>query len=165
MMDDFMGDFLPRGFEGFMNPLNQTMRKALHEMERALPAVQSGFDWAPTADISENKDSYVIHANLPGVKKDNIKIEVDHNILTIRGERANEREEKNEDTKFYKTESTYGSFMRRFTLPEDIDPKKIKAVYKDGVLGLTIPKPPESEAVQVQIEDESSQPTNNQQKA
>jgi len=164
MMDDFMGDFLPRGFEGFMNPLNQTMRKALHEMERALPAVQSGFDWAPTADISENKDSYVIHANLPGVKKDNIKIEVDHNILTIRGERVDEHEEKDEDTKFYKRESTFGTFMRRFTLPDDIEPKSIKANYKDGVLTLTIPKPPESEAVQVKIEDESTPSTNQQKK-
>jgi len=153
VFEDFFTDLVPSLTR--MDPfrdLDRTMRKAFRDIERSMPAVQSGFDWAPSADISETKDAYVIQANLPGVKKDNIQIEVDHNILTIKGERKEEKEEK--DEKIYKKESAYGTFLRRFTLPEDIDSKQIKATYKDGVLSLSIPKPPESQAVQVPIEEQ-----------
>ncbi len=156
MMDDFFGDMMPSvtRWDALSSPMDRTLRKAFRDMERNLPAVQ-GFDWSPTADITETKDSYQIEAHLPGVKKDNIKIDVDHNMLTIRGERKEEREENQDDTRMYRKESVYGTFMRTWTLPEDFDPKKIKANYKDGVLHLTIPKPPQSEAVQVPIEEES----------
>jgi len=158
VFEDFFTDLVPSMAR--MDPfreLDRSMRKAFREMERSLPTIQPGFDWAPSADITEAKDAYLIHANLPGVKKDNIQIEVDHNILTIKGERKDEKEDKDENTKIYKKESMYGTFLRRFTLPEDIDSKQIKASYKDGVLTLTIPKPLQSEAVHVPIEEESSQ--------
>lgn len=141
-------------FSGFDRSIRRALKEGMRDLDR------TEFDWSPSADLSETKDSYVIRANLPGVKKDNIKIEVDHNIVTLRGERKDEHEEKNEDTRFHKKESVYGNFMRRFTLPEDIDPKKIKATYKDGVLSLSIPKSEESEAVQVPIMDEEAPKTN-----
>lgn len=163
-LDRFMDDFflapdltsLARWdpFSGFDRSIRRALKEGMRDLDR------TEFDWSPSADLSETKDSYVIRANLPGVKKDNIKIEVDHNIVTLRGERKDEHEEKNEDTRFHKKESVYGNFMRRFTLPEDIDPKKIKATYKDGVLSLSIPKSEESEAVQVPIMDEEAPKTN-----
>jgi len=120
-----------------------------------MPAVQTAFDWSPSADIHETKDGYVIEAHLPGVKRENTKIDVDRNVLTIRGERKDERENKNDETKYWQKESSYGTFMRRFTLPDEVDPKKIKASFKDGVLNLTIPKSPEAEAVTIPIEEDT----------
>jgi HSP20 family protein len=159
-LDRFMDDFFVGPWDPFTG-FDRSIRRALKEGMRDLERVAPEFDWSPSADLSETTDAYVIKANLPGVPKENMKIEVDHNMITLRGERKDEHEEKNEDTRFHKRESVYGTFMRRFTLPEDIDPKKIKATYKDGVLSLNIPKSEETQAVQIPIvEEESSQKTN-----
>ena len=95
-------------------------------------------DWAPPVDISETGQEYLIRAVLPAVKKDDVEITVEDGMLTLRGERRQEEEQK--DEKFHKVESLYGSFSRSFTLPDAIDAASIKAESKDGVLTIHVPK-------------------------
>jgi HSP20 family protein len=95
-------------------------------------------DWAPLVDISEDDKEYLIKAELPEVKKEDVKLTIQDNVLSISGERKSEKEEQNK--KYHRIERTYGSFMRSFTLPEDADGSKVNADYKDGVLKVHLPK-------------------------
>lgn len=95
-------------------------------------------DWIPTVDISETDDEYLIKAELPEVNKEDVKVTVEDGVLTLQGERRQEKEEKGK--KFHRVERSYGSFVRSFTLPESVDENRVKAEYKDGVLSLHLPK-------------------------
>jgi len=95
-------------------------------------------DWAPRVDIAETDEAFVIKAEIPEVNKDDVKITVDNGVLTIRGERKQEKEEKGK--KFHRIERSYGSFTRSFTLPDNVDETKIKASFKGGMLNLHIQK-------------------------
>lgn len=95
-------------------------------------------DWMPTVDISETDGEYLIKAELPEVKKEDVKVTVENGVLTLQGERRQEREEKGK--KYHRVERSYGSFVRSFTLPESVDEGGVKAEYKDGVLNLHLPK-------------------------
>jgi HSP20 family protein len=95
-------------------------------------------DWIPTVDISETDGEYLIKAELPEVKKEDVKVTVEDGVLTIQGERRQEKEEKGK--RFHRVERSYGSFVRSFTLPESVDNGGVKAEYKDGVLNLHLPK-------------------------
>ena len=97
-----------------------------------------GFDWAPSVDITENNEEFQIKAELPEVKKEDVKIHVEDGVLTLTGERKQEKEEQNK--KWHRVERSYGSFMRSFTLPTNIDDAKIRAEFKDGVLTMRLPK-------------------------
>jgi len=94
--------------------------------------------FVPAVNTREADDAYYIEVELPGVKKEDINIDIDENTLTISGERKIKEEHK-EDT-FYKVESYYGKFERSFALPEDADVEKIEAEFKDGILEIKIPK-------------------------
>lgn len=89
-------------------------------------------------DITEDEKEYVIKAELPEVKKEDVKLTVQDNVLAISGERKYEKEEK--DKKYHRVERAYGSFLRSFTLPEDADGSKVAAEYKDGLLKVHLPK-------------------------
>ena len=102
--------------------------------EQALTA----FDWAPAVNISETDKAYLVKADLPDVKKEDVKVTHENGVLTIEGERRQEKREQNE--KFHRVESSYGRFMRRFTIPENSEEGRIEAVFKDGALNVTIPK-------------------------
>jgi len=93
---------------------------------------------APAVDIAENDDRYVVTAELPGTKKDDITVEMKDQVLTIRGEKRNEREEKKEQSRWI--ERGYGSFSRSFTLPANAIADRIKANFSDGVLTIEVPK-------------------------
>jgi HSP20 family protein len=95
-------------------------------------------DWAPSADISETDKEYVIRAELPAVKKEDVQVTLDDGMITIKGERKRQKEDKNE--KFHRVESFYGSFERRFSLPENVNAEAISCESKEGVLTLRIPK-------------------------
>ena len=95
-------------------------------------------EWSPLVDISEDDKGYVVKAELPEMKKEEIKINVLDDVLSISGERKYEKEEKGK--KYHRVERTYGSFMRSFALPEDADSSKVSAEYKDGVLNVRLPK-------------------------
>ncbi len=103
----------------------------------------------PTVDIYENDDDIVINAELPGLTKEEVSIDLDGRVLTISGERKLS-EEKKEKT-FYKRERYYGSFKRAFTLPEFTDQEKINAEFKDGVLEIRVTKPEEVKPKQIAI--------------
>lgn len=96
------------------------------------------FDWAPSVDIAETPEAFEIKAELPDVKKDDVRVTVEDGELRISGERRQEKEEKGK--KFHRVERSYGSFMRSFSLPENVDDSKLTAEYKDGVLNVRLPK-------------------------
>lgn len=96
------------------------------------------FDWAPSADISETDREYVIRAELPAVRKEDVQVTLDDGMITIKGERKRQKEDKNE--KFHRVESFYGSFERRFSLPENVNAEAISCESKEGVLTVHIPK-------------------------
>ena len=95
--------------------------------------------WNPKVDIFEEDDQFVVKAELPGVEKDKIAIDINGRVLTVKGERASENEVKEKN--YYRQECAYGTFQRSFTLPNETDSEQIKAEYKDGVLRVSIPKP------------------------
>jgi HSP20 family protein len=100
--------------------------------------------WVPKVEIMEREGELVLTAELPGLARENIEITFENELLTIRGEKKEEKkedkEEKNGGTRYHLWERTYGEFMRTFTLPLTIDPAKIKAEMKDGVLTIHMPK-------------------------
>ena len=95
-------------------------------------------EWSPLVDITEDDKEYLIKAELPEIKKEDVKLTVQDNVLAISGERKYEKEEK--DKKYHRVERAYGSFLRSFTLPEDADGSKVAAEYKDGILTVHLPK-------------------------
>jgi HSP20 family protein len=110
------------------------------------------YDWAPAADVSETDGEYIIKAELPEVRKDDLNITVQEGVLTLAGERRQEQREDNE--KLHRIERFHGTFSRRFTLPDDADEQGISAESKDGVLVIHIPKhkvaQPQTRQIQVQ---------------
>ena len=105
--------------------------------------------WNPAVDLYEKDDHFMIKAELPGVDKNDIKIDLKDRLLTLSGERTYDNEVNEEN--YFRRERTYGKFQRAFTLPADVDSDKIKAEYKDGVLQIEVPKPEEKKAKQVTI--------------
>jgi HSP20 family protein len=95
-------------------------------------------EWVPPVDITEDEKEYVITAELPDVKKENVKVTVENGHLVISGERKFEREEK--DRKYHRIERSYGTFMRSFALPDVANAENVGADFKDGVLKVRIPK-------------------------
>ena len=105
--------------------------------------------WAPRVDIAEVNGRYELTADLPGMKKDDIKIEVQDNILTLRGEKKLEEEKKEKNYRL--CERYFGEFMRTFTLPENVNRDGIQAEFKDGVLTVAIPKVEKPKPKQIEV--------------
>jgi HSP20 family protein len=99
-------------------------------------------DWAPSVDILEDDKAYTIKADLPEVKKEDVKVTVENGVLVITGERHAEKEEKGR--RYRRIERSHGSFVRSFTVPEDADAGKVVATFKDGLLIVTLPKSDEA---------------------
>jgi len=128
------------------------------EMNRLFETFAKGTDtqslaegtWAPSVDIYENKDSIIIDAELPGMDQKDISVTVNDNVLTIKGERKQEKEVKEEN--YHRVERSYGSFTRSFNLPVGVKADAIKANYKDGVLKVMLPKAEEAKPKQISID-------------
>ncbi|RBP29694.1 heat shock protein Hsp20 [Marinobacter pelagius] len=138
-------------FEDLMNRYNR-MFGLTRAGEREGKDLFSRSDWAPAVDIKETDQAFTVEAELPGMSKDDVKVTVDDGVLTIKGERK--QEEETEDKKMHRIERFYGSFMRRFTLPDNVDENSVKASFKDGLLTLIINKaePKEPKAIEVNVE-------------
>lgn len=106
-------------------------------------------NWYPSADILEGKDKYTVTMELPGVTKDNVKITLQENMLTVQGEKKQETESK--DDNYHRVERSYGSFSRSFRMPSLVKTDKIDANYKDGVLTIVLPKAEEAKAKEIDI--------------
>lgn len=106
-------------------------------------------DWSPRVDISEDSRAYVIKAELPEVKKDEVTVTMEDGVLTLAGERKFEKEENG--LKHHRIERAYGSFSRSFTLPRDAESEKITATHKDGVLTITVEKSEQVKPKQIEV--------------
>ena len=120
------------------------------EMDRVFEDFSRDFGWGPPAtadmriDVSETDAEIKVEAELPGVEEKDVEVVLSDGRLTIKGEKKQEKKEKEKD--YYLHERSYGSFARTVTLPFDADPNKVKAKFANGVLSLTVPKPPEVKA-------------------
>jgi len=108
--------------------------------------------WAPPVDIEETADGLRVTAELPGMKKEDINVEFENGLLTIRGQRT--RESKTEEKNFHRVERSYGSFVRSFRLPSTVNAEQIAASYADGVLTLEMPKVEAAKARRIEIGEE-----------
>ncbi len=108
-------------------------------------------DWSPEVDISEDDRGYLLKADLPEMKKDDVKVTVEDGILSVSGERRSEKED--QKRKFHRIERSFGTFRRSFTLPEDADSTKVTAEFRDGVLKVHLPTTPtaRSKAIEVKV--------------
>lgn len=126
--------------------------RELNELSNRLlgtPASGDGCAWRPSVDISEDSAGYTIHADLPRVDKDHVKVTFADGVLSIEGERHSE--EKSDETKVHLIERSYGRFVRSFRLPEDADGSGIAANFKDGVLTVAVPKREETKPKSIEI--------------
>jgi HSP20 family protein len=122
------------------------------------PFLDSPKDWEiplgsgenfPAVDISETPKEYVLRAEIPGIRKEDTRLSVRNNVLTLSGEKKSEA--RHEDRKLHLVESRYGTFQRSFVLPDAVQADKVTALYKDGVLTVTVPKPEEARERDVEI--------------
>lgn len=122
------------------------MTRFHHELARQLDQPR-GF--APAVDIFEDTDAIHVKAELPGVKSEDVKIDVENNVLTLRGERKLER--RDEKDSYHRVERSYGAFARQFMLPRTVDAEKIEAELKEGVLTVRLPKRAEVKPRQISV--------------
>lgn len=108
-----------------------------------------GKGWAPSLDVSQTKDNIVVKAEIPGMDSKDIDISLSGGVLTLKGEKKQEKEEKDEN--YYFAERSYGAFSRSIQLPQEVQTDKIKASYKNGVLTINLPKSEEAKAKEVKI--------------
>jgi HSP20 family protein len=108
-----------------------------------------GGEFVPTFDLKETADAYVVKADLPGIKDENLEVHVSGNMLTIAGTREDEQRE--EGDRYYATERSYGRFSRSFSLPEGVDVDRVRANLETGVLTVTVPKRPEVQPKKISI--------------
>jgi HSP20 family protein len=106
-------------------------------------------DWAPAVDIVETPEEYLVKAELPEINKEDVHVSVEQGVLRMSGERKQEHDEKNR--KYHRVERVYGSFMRSFVLPENVDESKLRADFKDGILNVHLPKAEKAKPRSVEI--------------
>lgn len=112
------------------------------------PATQA--DWVPAIDIREEKDKYVVTADLPGLRKEDVEVTFENDVLTITGERKVQVEQN--DSRLHRSERYFGRFSRALRFPGDARPDQISATFKDGVLEVTVPKSEEAKARKIQVQ-------------
>ena len=134
-----------------MEEMQQQMNRLFDlGLQRPFKVGNGGKFWAPAVDVIEEKDVIKVKADLPGLKKEEIEVAVDNDTLTIKGEKKQEKEIKEKG--YIRSERYYGSFHRSFTLPAGVDPQKVNANYRDGVLEITLPKREEAKKNEVKVE-------------
>lgn len=105
--------------------------------------------WMPAADVAEHEDTYQVRMEIPGVAKEDVRITIQENILTVRGEKKKEKETR--PSRYHRVERSYGSFQRSFTLPSTVKADAIDAEYRDGILQMTLPKAEEARQKQIEV--------------
>jgi HSP20 family protein len=125
-------------FEEMERTMSRMLTGSAWRLPRLFEGENGDFEWQPSSNITETEKEYLVRAELPGVKKEDVKITIDNGTITLSGERKMEKETKGE--KVHRMESFHGTFSRSFSLPPDVDEKQIKAESKDGVLTVRLPK-------------------------
>jgi HSP20 family protein len=126
---------VPGRFQNLSDEVDRLFDEMIHRpwgSSRPMPG------WNPSVDLRETPEAFVLEVDLPGVKKEEVKVDIDGQDLILRGERSSELAQSGE--RFHYQERVSGSFMRRMTLPESVDKEKIEAQFKDGVLRVILPK-------------------------
>ncbi len=139
------------GFDPF-RPFEERFRRFLEGFDPFRTSGEENWSlatWAPACDIYETDNEIVVKAELPEVKKEDVYVSIENNVLTIRGERKFSEETKKEN--YHRVERSYGEFMRSFTLPSFVDANKVNAEFKDGVLRVTLAKREEAKPKQIDV--------------
>lgn len=123
---------------GALNQLHRELARVFNDESRYEPTSYETANWIPQVDIQENDGTFLVKVDVPGVSPENVEVTLDHNLLTIKGNRTTESE--SEGQGFKRRERVSGSFIRQFTLPDTADENGITARVADGVLNITIPK-------------------------
>jgi HSP20 family protein len=129
------------------------LEQQMQQLLRGIPLSEGeaqGLVWAPRVDFAEEEERYVLSAELPGIDPEDVEVQVEGNVLSIRGEKKLERETENERVRI--SERRYGAFERAFTLPTNADPDKITADVRRGVLHLEIEKRPETRGRKIEVQ-------------
>lgn len=136
-----------REMEEFSDRLNRFFTGRTRETGDKEPLVVT--DWMPAVDIQETETEYLLNVEMPGVEKDDVKVTVEDGILSIQGERKQEKEEKGR--KFHRIERSYGTFLRTFSVPTDAEQDKVMADFKNGVLKVHLPKSEKSKSKAIEV--------------
>ena len=134
------------GMASFKNEIDRLFDHFLEPAWRGAPALGT---WEPKVDIAETKDAITVTAEVPGVDQKDIAVELREGVLLIKGEKEEEKEEK--DTHFHRVERTYGAFSRAMRLPAAVDGSKATASFKDGVITIALPKAPEAKGTTIAV--------------
>jgi len=133
-----------------MDALRQEMERVFDRFfEPRWDEFEAGGAWAPKLDVSETKDAYMVKAEIPGVDQKDLSVSLQNQILTIKGEKHKEKEEK--DEKYHRVERSWGEFTRAIALPGAADTEKVNATFKDGVLTITLPKTPAAKGTTIPV--------------
>ena len=141
-----------------MSSLQTEMNRLFNTMFES-PTVGNGGTrrWTPAMDLLETDDAFVLRADLPGMREEDVSIELEDNVLTVSGERKADHEENGEG--FYRVERAFGSFSRSLTLPRGVDPEGVIAGFSNGVLEVRIPKPEQRKPRKISISASPEEPT------
>lgn len=140
----------PRRSEQSLSPFDTDVNRIFEGFLAPVSLRPDSASLTPPVDVEETPDAYVFHADLPGVNAKDVKITVNGDTLTVRGERK--REEHKAEGSLYRTERLYGAFERTFTLGTPVRPDQVKAAYRDGVLEIRVPKADEARAREIEVQ-------------
>jgi len=138
-----------KDLETFQHGLDRLLGRSSVRWPEGQEKLMAVAEWSPLVDISEDDKEYLIKAELPEVKKEDVKVTAEEGTLTIMGERKFEKEEKSR--KYHRVERAYGSFGRSFSLPDDASPAKVSAEFKDGVLTVRLAKDEKAKPQQIEV--------------
>ncbi len=145
-----MNKLMPwRGISGLKQEMDRLFDRFTESKWDEWPALG---EWAPSLDLKETKDSLVVKAEVPGMDPKDIEISLQENLLTIKGEKKREKEQKDEH--YHRVERSYGAFTRSVTLPVGVDASKVDATFKNGLLTVMLPKTPASKGTRITIKAE-----------
>ena len=134
------------GLSSFRREMDRLFDRFWDDDGGDLPTIR---EWAPTLDFSENADAYTVKMDIPGLEPKDVVVTLQDNVLTAKGEKKEESKQK--DERFYRVERSYGAFSRSLRLPSAVDGSKVTAVFKNGVLTITVPKSPEARTASIPI--------------
>jgi HSP20 family protein len=138
-----------------LTTIRDEMNRLFDNFFTGLPELRKGLlegEWAPSVDVAETDEEITVTAELPGVKQDEVDITITDDVLTLKGEKKEEKEVKEKN--YHRIERSYGSFQRSIALPTGVQADKAKAAYTDGVLTITVPKAEEAKPKQIKIDVE-----------